>query len=218
MSVDGAPAVRDVLAWMTDHGGRLRELVAAEQSGERELAPADDPTIRAHLRFAAEALAATASEPLAHDLAGFADALPGWFTECQPLYEDHLAAGIGAIALEEHLQFGTRPGVDPSLDAALHFRLRITAWVRIFLIGLERWLGPAADGLSEEVLEEIRGRAGDLGRMILSFGTAARNAARAAASGPVDIDTQDELGQVAAVQGHVRIMLEALAGDRPEPD
>jgi hypothetical protein len=54
--------------------------------------------------------------------------------------------------------------------------------------------------------------------MILSFGTAARNAARAAASGPGDIDTQDELGQVAAVQGHVRIMLEALAGDRPEPD
>ena len=158
MSIDGAPAVGDVLAWMSEHGGRLRELVTAEQAGERELAPADDPTIRAHLRYAAEALAATAPEPLATGLAGFPDALPEWFTECQPLYEDHLAAGVGAIALEEHLQFGTRPGVDPSLDAALHFRLRITAWVRIFLIGIERWLGPAADGLAEEVLEEIRGR------------------------------------------------------------
>ncbi len=218
MSIEGAPAVTDVLAWMSDHGGRLRELVASEQSGERELAPHDDPTIRAHLRYAAEALAATAPGPLADDLAGFADALPEWFIECQPLYEDHLAAGVGAIALEEHLQFGTRPGVDPSLDAALHFRLRITAWVRIFLIGLERWLGPAADGLSEEVLEEIRGRSGDLGRMILSFGTAAKTAARAAAGGPVDIDTQDELGQVAAVQGHVRIMLEALTGGAAAPD
>jgi len=215
MSIEGGPAVGDVLAWMRHHGERLRELVASEQAGERELAPGDDPTIRAHLRFAAEGLAATAPEPLAHGLAGFSDALPEWFTECQPLYEDHLAAGVGAIALEEHLQFGTRPGVDPSLDAALHFRLRITAWVRIFLIGLERWLGPAADGLSEEVLEEIRGRSGDLGRMILSFGTAAKSAARAAAGGPVDIDTQDELGQVAAVQGHVRIMLEALTGGRP---
>ena len=218
MSIDGAPAVGDVLAWMSEHGGRLRELVTAEQEGERELAPADDPTIRAHLRYAAEALAATAPEPLATGLAGFADALPEWFTECQPLYEDHLAAGVGAIALEEHLQFGTRPGVDPSLDAALHFRLRITAWVRIFLIGIERWLGPAADGLAEEVLEEIRGRSGDLGRMILSFGTAAKSAARAASGGPVDIETQDEIGQVAAVQGHVRIMLEALTGARPTQD
>lgn len=218
MSIDGAPAVGDVLAWMSEHGGRLRELVTAEQEGERELAPADDPTIRAHLRYAADALAATAPEPLATGLAGFADALPEWFTECQPLYEDHLAAGVGAIALEEHLQFGTRPGVDPSLDAALHFRLRITAWVRIFLIGIERWLGPAADGLAEEVLEEIRGRSGDLGRMILSFGTAAKSAARAASGGPVDIETQDEIGQVAAVQGHVRIMLEALTGARPTQD
>ncbi|MGE0026047.1 MAG: hypothetical protein AB7O78_11145 [Thermoleophilia bacterium] len=218
MSIENAPAIGDVLAWMSDHGARLRELVAEEQAGERELAPADDPTIRAHLRYAAEGIAATAPEPLATGLAGFSEALPEWFTESQPLYEDHLAAGVGAIALEEHLQFGTRPGVDPSLDAALHFRLRITAWVRIFLIGIERWLGPAADGLSEEVLEEIRGRSGDLGRMILSFGTAARTAARGATGGPVDIGTQDEIGQVAAVQGHVRIMLEALTGARPAPD
>lgn len=215
MSVEGAPTVDQVLAWMSDHGGRLRELVGSEQSGERELAPADDPTIRAHLRFAAEALQASAPEPLTTQLAGFPDTLPEWFTECQPLYEDHLAAGAGAIALEEHLQFGTRPGVDPSLDAALHFRLRITAWVRIFLIGLERWLGPAADGLSEETLEEIRDRNGDLGRLILSFGSAANTAARTAAGGPVDIETQDELGQVAAVHGHIRIMLEALTGARP---
>jgi hypothetical protein len=217
VSLEGAAAVGDVLAWMRVHGDRLRELVAAEQEGERELAPGDDPTIRAHLRFAAEALAATAQEPLEGELAGYADALPGWFTECQPLYEDHLATGVGAIALEEHLQFGTRPGVDPSLDAALHFRLRIMAWVRIFLLGIESWLGPSADGLAEEALDEIRSRSGDLGRMILTLGTAAKTAARAAAGGPVDIETQDGIGQVAAVQGHVRIVLEALTGGRPAP-
>jgi hypothetical protein len=108
--------------------------------------------------------------------------------------------------------------VDPSLDAALHFRLRITAWVRIFAMGLEGWLGPAADGLAEEALEEMRGRSGDLGRMILSYGTAAKTAARAASDGPIDIETQDEIGQVAAVQGHVRIMLEVLTGATPARD
>ena len=93
MSLERAPAVADVLAWMSEHGRRLRELVDQEQEGQRELAPGDDPTIRAHLRYAAEALAATSPAPLAGALAGFADALPEWFTECQPLYEDHLAAG-----------------------------------------------------------------------------------------------------------------------------
>ena len=145
---------------MSEHGRRLRELVTAEQEGERELAPADDPTIRAHLRYAAEALAATAPSPPRPGSPGSPDALPEWFTECQPLYEDHLAAGVGAIALEEHLQFGTRPGVDPSLDAALHFRLRITAWVRIFLIGIERWLGPAATALGRRCSRRSAGAAG----------------------------------------------------------
>jgi hypothetical protein len=212
MSLEGAPPIGDLLAWMREHGARLREIVAEEQAGERELAPGDDPTIRAHLRFAAEALEATSPPALGRELAGFGAALPEWFTESQPLYEDHLAAGVGAIALEEHLQYGTHPGIDPSLDAALHFRLRITAWVRIFLVGLERWLGPSADGLADEALDDIGGRGADLSRLILSFGTAAKSAARAAAGGPVDIETQDEIGQVAAVQGHVRLMLEAVTG------
>ena len=51
-----------------------------------------------------------------------------------------------------------RPGADPSLDAALHRRLRIGAWIRIFLVGLERWLGPAEDGLSDEALGAMGAR------------------------------------------------------------
>jgi len=207
----GAPDAATVLAWMSEHGEVLRALVADEQAGERELAPADDPTIRAHLRFAAVALTATAEGDLADRLDGFADELPGWFTESQPLYEDHLATGVGAIALEEHLQFGTRPGADPSLDAALHRRLRIGAWIRIFLVGLEGWLGPSEDGLADEALAAMGSRGRDLSRLILSFDMAAKAAARGAGGGaPVDLETQDEMGQAAAVQGHVRLMLEAV--------
>ena len=33
VSMEGAPAVADILAWMSEHGGRLRELVAEEQEG-----------------------------------------------------------------------------------------------------------------------------------------------------------------------------------------
>ena len=51
----------------------------------------------------------------------------------------------------------------------------------------------------------------DLSRLILSFDTAAKAAARGAGGGaPVDFEIQDEIGQAAAVQGHVRLMLEAV--------
>ena len=205
------PTPTAVLAWMSEHGAELRRVVADEQAGERELAPADDPTIRAHLRFAALALTATAGPGLSASLEGFADELPDWFTASQPLYEDHLATGVGAIALEEHLQFGTRPGVDPSLDAALHRRLRIGAWIRIFLVGLEQWLGPPADGLSEQTLAAMGDRGRELARLILSFDSRAKAAARTASGGkPIDLDIQDEIGQAAAVQGHIRLMVESL--------
>ena len=205
------PTPAAVLAWMSEHGADLRRLVADEQAGERELAPGDDPTIRAHLRFTAAALTATAGPGLSARLEGFADELPEWFTESQPLYEDHLATGAGAIALEEHLQFGTRPGSDPSLDAGLHRRLRIGAWIRIFLVGLERWLGPAADGLAGQTLAAMGERGRDLSRLILSFDSRAKAAARSASGGkPIDIDIQDEIGQAAAVQGHIRLMVESL--------
>ena len=162
---------------MSEHGDVLRALVADEQAGERELAPADDPTIRAHLRFAAVALTATAGD-LAERLDGFADELPEWFTESQPLYEDHLATGVGAIALEEHLQFGTRPGADPSLDAgpppAPAHRRRGSA---------SSWWGWSAGWGPRRTASPTRrwprwGTAGrDLSRLILSFDTAAKAAA-----------------------------------------
>lgn len=199
------------LGWMRDHGDLLREIVREDLAGADDLTPGGDPNIRAHLRFVATALRRTLPEPPAGALEGFADALPAWFDESLPLFDAHLETGVGAIALEEHLQFGTLPGSDPSLDAGLERRVRIGGWIRIFLLGLEAHLGPSADGLGEEVLAFMGARQRELARLIFSLDLQAKNAAREAAGGTVDLDAQDQIGQAAAVQGHMRLLVEAIA-------
>ncbi|MEQ9092535.1 MAG: hypothetical protein RLN63_00350, partial [Miltoncostaeaceae bacterium] len=168
----------ETLGWMREHGADLRRLVAEEvEAGGGEDAPAGDPAIRGHLRFLALALEHTLDEPWRDLLAGFADALGPWFAEGADLFDDHLAAGEGAMLLETHLQFGTQPGVDPSLDVSLERRLRLTGWSRIFLLGLEGHLGPAGDGVSERVLAWMDGRQRELGRTVVSMDVQARHLA-----------------------------------------
>ncbi len=199
------------LAWMRDHGDLLREIVREDLAQAADLTPGGDPNIRAHLRFVATALRATLPSPPADELEGFADGLPAWFDESLPLFDAHLQTGVGAIALEEHLQFGTLPGSDPSLDAGLERRVRIGGWIRIFLLGLEAHLGPSADGLGEEALAYMGARQRELARLIFSLDLQAKNAAREAAGGTVDVEVQDQIGQAAAVQGHMRLLVEGLA-------
>jgi len=152
----------------------------------------------------------TAAPALAERLEGFAEGLPGWFAENEDLYEEHLETGIGAIALEEHLQFGVLPGSDPSLDAGLERRVRIGGLIRVFLLGLELHLGPGADGLEGGAMAWMGERSRELSRLILSLDVQAKSAARASAGEAVDLETQDAIGQVAVVQGYVRQLVEAL--------
>jgi hypothetical protein len=52
----------------------------------------------------------------------------------------------------------------------------------------------------------------DLARLIFSLDLQAKNAAReAAGGGGVDLEAQDQIGQAAAVQGHMRLLVEAIA-------
>ncbi|WP_217913598.1 hypothetical protein [Miltoncostaea marina] len=214
-----APMAAAMLGWMRRHGDVLRDLLADEGAADVGSTPAGDAAIRAHLRFAAAALLATATPPLRDELEGFAQGLPGWLDESRPLLERHLVTGAGAMALEEHLQFGVRPGADPSLDAALERRLRIGGWIRILALGLETHLGPGHDGLAGQVLDWMGGRHRELSRLILSLDRELKAAARRAApGGALDLATQDEIGQAANVQGHVRMLVEALGatlGDDP---
>jgi hypothetical protein len=207
------------LAWMREHGALLREMVADEPAGplDDDEGPAGDPAIRAHLRFLAAAIEATAAPALAGPLAGFADDLPAWLADNRELYEEHLEAGAGAIALEQHLQYGARPGSDPSLDVALRRRLRINGWVRLFLLGLELRLGPSADGLAAQVLAAVGERQRELGRLIVTLDRQAKAQAarRAGGEAPADLGIQDEIGQAAVVQAHVRILVDALGATLP---
>jgi hypothetical protein len=210
--VSGArPAGEDaaaVLAWMRGNGPLLLELVGEEREEGADASPSGDPAVRAHLRFVAAALLATARPELEERLGAFVHALPGWLAENEALLDEHLATGAGAIALEEHLQFGVEPGLDPSLDAGLHRRLRLMGWMRLFLLGLELHLGPGADGLGQAALAWMGERQRELSRLVLTLDQEAKAAARRAI-GTLDIETQDEIGQAATVQGHVRLMVEA---------
>jgi hypothetical protein len=207
--IRGPIQAAEALAWMRRNGARLRELLLEEGRAEDDGALAGDPAIRAHLRFAASALEATAAEPVRGAIAGLSDDLGDWFEEARPLYEEHVAAGAGAIALEEHLQFGASPGSDPSLDEGLGRAVRIGGWIRLFLLALEGRLGPAADGLGAEVLEAMGTRRRDLSRLILQLDRAAKGAA--ARRGVADLDTKGRIGEVATVQGHVRLLVEEVA-------
>ena len=86
--ISGGPIeAAEALGWMRRNGALLRELVAEEGRDDEDAALAGDPAIRAHLRFAASALEATAAEPVRGAIAGLSDDLHDWFEEARPLYE-----------------------------------------------------------------------------------------------------------------------------------
>ena len=209
---------------MRTHGDVLRELVADEQGDDPDHSPGGDPSVRAHLRFAATALAATGRRRCARALGRSPRTCPSGSRRAATSTRSTSTPGDGAIALEEHLQFGTSPGHDPSLDAGLHRRLRIGGWIRVFLHRPGARLGPAADGLAPQVLDAVGARQRELSRLILALDREAKAAARRAGGGwRSDLETQDEIGQAATVQGHVRVLVEAVtealesAALRPPP-
>lgn len=212
---------RVVLSWMRASGGLLQELVGQEMA-RADAAGAPDAAIRAHLRFAAAALEACAGEPVAAALSGMRDDLPLWFDETADLLDQHVSVGEGVVALEAHLQFGVLPGVDPAVEESIRRRVRIEGWLRLFLMDLERRLGPGEDGLTESALSWLAAHRRDLGRLIVWLDRQAKAAAERARDAPLDLATQAELGQVAAIQAYVRQLIEAISasisGSTPATD
>jgi len=201
---------------MREHGDVLRRFVDEETRDEDD-APASDGAIRAQLRFAATAIEATAAAAVAGPLAGLDEDLPLRFALGEDLYERHVETGAGAIALEEHLQHGTRPGRDPSLDAGLERRVRISGWIQLFLVQLEERLGPAGDGIATSVTREIGRRNRDLARLVVSLDRQAKHALAERSAATPSAAVMDEVGQAAVVQAHVRLLIEALATALADP-
>lgn len=201
-----------VLSWMAGREDRLTALIEAEGGGPDTL-PADDPSLRAHLRLVAEAMTAVAAADLAARLAGFPDGLSEWFAQEDEEIDRHMERARGAIALEQHLQFGTTPGHDPSLDAGLERRMRVGAWERLFLLGLEVYLGPAADGLCDATLAWLGARSRDLSRLVLAFDRRAKADLPASATP----EERDVRGQHAAVRASLRQLIHALEATLDDP-
>ena len=210
--------VAAVLAWMQAHPDLLRTLLdeEAEEGGEADTGPAGDAAIRAHLRFLAAALEETAPLPLAYALSGLFEELPAWFVDARGLYEQHLEMAAGAIALEEHLQFRTSPGTDPSLDASLDRRARLGAWTRLFLLAVEERLGPGADGLTEAALSWMAANQRTLLGYVMALDRRGRTSLSARMGPLADRATLDDVGLAAVVQGHLRLVADALAASLAE--
>ncbi|MGB1711748.1 MAG: hypothetical protein ACPHP1_04145 [Miltoncostaeaceae bacterium] len=200
-----------VLAWMQAHPDRLRELLAEEDALDADTQAAADSAVRAHLRFAAEALPVGLRPDLAARVEGMADDLDAWFEADREVLEREVELGRGAIALEEHLLYGAGADTEPVIHAALERRVRLGAWNRLFLRCLESRLGPGHDGLAEAALQWSKDNERDLAAVILQVHHRQITALEAATGHPATADERDQSSQAAAVTGYARRAVEAAA-------
>ncbi len=200
-----------VLAWMQANPARLRALLAEEDPAARDDSPAADSAVRAHLRFAAEGLMAGIAPALAPAIEGMADGLGAWFAADRDVFDRQILLGRGAIALEEHLLYGADGGSEPAIHAALERRMRIGAWIRLFLRCLESRLGPGYDGLTEVALDWSGGRGRDLASAIVQGHHRHLTALAEATGHPTTAAERDQSSQAAAVQANVRQTIDAVA-------
>jgi hypothetical protein len=203
--------VAAVVAWMQHNPDRLRHLLREEDPDDVEVAPAADPAVRAHLRFVAEAMAQGASPVSAPLITGMADDLDDWFAEDHEVFDEQVERGRGAIALEEQLLSGADHETEPVIHAALERRVRLGAWNRLFLRCLESRLGPDYDGLTEAALDWSKAHERDLASAILQMHHRALRALAEATGQPATAEERDQSSQAAAVRGHARHLVDAVA-------
>lgn len=212
MSTAPHPTARGLLVWMQSHPGRLRELLAREAEGSDDLAPAGDPAVRAHLAFVAEALAATAAPAAAPRLEAFAAGLPALLRAREGDVDAEMRTVGEAHAFEVDLQFGAEARDDPGMRETLDRRVRIAAWTRVFLDGLDRvregrepvapralaWMGERQTRLADTIFAmDRRAKQGEMER-----------------GGPDAVaspEVVNRIGQAAMLQAHSRFLVEALA-------
>jgi hypothetical protein len=203
---------RGLLAWMQANNPRLVALMGEEAAGAADLSPAGDAAVRAHLRFVAEALAANAGPGQAEELTAFAAELPQRLEAAEPRVAGLEERMADAAAFEADRQFGAGAGDDPSLAAVLERRLRITAWLRLFLEALDA-ARPGRPAVAPVAAEWMAAHQDHLADVIFGVDRAAKRA-ELARGGPDAIaspEVVNRIGQAASLQGHVRFLVEALA-------
>jgi hypothetical protein len=206
-----SPAAREILGWMVDNQARQLELITDEFTATGDISPSGDAAVRAHLRFVAEGLAATAG-PEHPELTLFADTLPERLEDAQDALTEHREALTAAANFEADLQFGAEAAADPSLAEMLERRIRVAAWMRLFVEALDQ-IQPDRRPISHDVAEWMAARQRRLAGMIFAMDKKAKLAeiARAGRDAVNDPAFVNHLGQAAMLQAHVQFLVEALS-------
>jgi hypothetical protein len=201
-----------MLAWMQASPARLRELLDDEARRGGDLSPAGDPAVIAHLRFVAEALAATAAPGAAARLEAFAAGLPEALAARAGDLDGEIRRVGEAHAFEAGLQFGEGAGEDPGMPGLLDRRVRIAAWTRVFLAALDDARAPAPPA-APAVLEWMGARQGQLADTIFAMDRRAKQAEidRGGPDAIASADVVNRIGQAAMIQAHTRFLVEGLA-------
>jgi hypothetical protein len=201
-----------MLAWMQANPGRLRELLDEEARGGGDLGPAGDPAVRAHLRLVAEALAASAAPAAAPALEGFARELADLLAAREDRVDEEMELVGEAHAFEAGLQFGKGAGDDPSMRAVLDRRVRVAAWIRVFLAALDEARAPATPA-APAVLEWMADHQTQLADTIFAMDRGAKQAEmdRGGPDAIASPEAVNRIGQAATVQAHARFLVEGLA-------
>ncbi|MFP5450609.1 MAG: hypothetical protein ACLGG9_02540 [Thermoleophilia bacterium] len=207
------PGARALLVWMQTNPSRLRALLAEEatQGAGDDLGPSGDPSIRAHLRFVAEALAANAA-PATRDAAqAFAASAGDRLRDSELLAEEIEMVGE-AHAFEVSRQFGIDAGEDPAMRSVIERRVRMSAWMRVFLREVDRACALPSE-VAPAAIEWMAGNQTRLADTIFAMDRAAKQA-ELERGGPDAIaatDVVNRIGQAATVQAHTRFLVEALS-------
>jgi hypothetical protein len=201
-----------MVAWMKDHGGRLRELLDEEGVGAEDRSPSGEAAIRGQLRFQAEALAATGPALARDRLDRFARELPERFDAAAPVLEEELERVSEAAGFEAKMQFGEKVGEDPSFVAVVGRGVLISAWSRFYLRLLDDALGEGGR-LAAAAGDWMDGREDELAGMIFSIDRRAKQAeiARGGEEAVSDPDRVNQIGQAALLQARMRFLVEAVS-------
>jgi hypothetical protein len=168
--------------------------------------------VRAHLRFVAEGLAAVASPASRDTLEAFAASLPALLAEREAEVDDQMRRIGEAHAFEVGLQFGGEAAEDPSVHAMVDRRVRIAAWTRVVLDGLDAARAPAPP-VAPAALEWMSARQAQLADTIFAMDRRAKEQeiARGGPDAVASPEVVNRIGQAAMVQAHARFLVEALA-------
>jgi hypothetical protein len=168
--------------------------------------------VRAHLRLVAEALAESAAPGSREDLEAFAAGLPALLAASEPRLGDELQRVGEATAFELGLQFGDSASEDPGVLSMVDRRIRIAAWTRVFLDGLDEARLPAAP-VAGDVLAWMGHRQTQLADLIFAMDRRAKEGemARGGPDAVASPEVVNRIGQAAMLQAHTRFLVEALA-------